>query len=79
MISAWESLAPTKSFFGMTLGQFKTALQPSLTARELIKDLENQLTQAQNQRDAADEVALAKIQESWPASTPIQPKAQTAR
>src|SRR4051812_45652388 len=62
MISAWESLAPTKSFFGMTLDQFKTAMQPSLAARELIKDLENQLTQAQNQRDANDEGALAKMQ-----------------
>jgi hypothetical protein len=62
MISGWESLAPTKSYFGMTLDQFKTAMQPSLAARELIKDLDNQLTQAQNQRDAADEVALTKMQ-----------------
>ena len=61
-ISGWESLAPTKSFFGMTLDQFKTEMQPPLAARELIKDLENQLTQAQNQRDAADEVSVAKMQ-----------------
>jgi hypothetical protein len=60
--SGWESLAPTKSFFGMTLDQFKTAVQPSRDARERIKDLENQLTQAINERDAADEVSLAKIQ-----------------
>ena len=62
MISGWESLAATKSFFGMTLDQFKTAVAPSLAARELIKDLENQLTQAMNQRDAADEVSVAKMQ-----------------
>ena len=61
-ISGWESLAPAKSFFGMTLEQFKTAVQPSLAARELIKDLENQLAQAINQRDAADEVSVAKMQ-----------------
>ena len=60
--SGWESLAPTKSYFGMTLDQFKTAVQPSLAARELIKDLENQLTHAVNQRDAADEVSLEKVQ-----------------
>ena len=60
--SGWESLAPTKSYFGMTLDQFKTAVQPSLAARERIKDLENQLAQAINQRDAADEVSLEKIQ-----------------
>ena len=62
MISGWESLAPAKSFFGMTLDQFKTAVEPSLAARELIKDLENQLTQAINQRDTADEVSVAKMQ-----------------
>ena len=62
MISGWESLAATKSFFGMTRDQFKTAVAPSLDARELIKDLENQLTQAINQRDAADEVSVAKMQ-----------------
>ena len=62
MVGGWESLAPTKSFFGMTLEQFKTAMQPSLAARELIKDLENQLTHAINQRDAADEVSLTKMQ-----------------
>jgi len=61
-ISGWESLARTKSFFGMTLDQFKTAVQPSLDARELIKDLENQLTQAINQRDAADAVSVEKMQ-----------------
>jgi len=62
MLSGWESLASTKSFFGMTLDQFKTAVQPSLDARELIKDLENQLTHAINQRDAADAVSLEKMQ-----------------
>jgi len=62
MRSGWESLAPTKSYFGMTLDQFKTTVQPSIAARELIKDLENQLTHAINQRDAADEVSLEKMQ-----------------
>ena len=62
MLSGWESLARTKSYFGMTLDQFKTAVQPSLDARELIKDLENQLTHAINQRDAADAVSLEKMQ-----------------
>jgi len=62
MISGWESLAPTKSYFGMTLEQFKTTMQPSVATRELIRDLENQLTHAINQRDAADEVSLTKMQ-----------------
>ena len=61
-ISGWESLAPTKSFGGMTLDQFKTAVAPSLAARETIANLENQLVQAKNQRDTADEGSLAKVQ-----------------
>jgi hypothetical protein len=61
-INGWESLARTKSFAGSTLDQFKTIVGPSLAAREKIADLEIQLTQAINQRDAADEVSLAKIQ-----------------
>ena len=61
-ISALESLAPTKSFGGMTLDQFKTGVAPSLAARETIANLENQLVQAKNQRDTADEVSLAKVQ-----------------
>ena len=61
-ISGWESLAATKSFAGMTLDQFKTTVEPSLSARETIADLENQMTLAINQRDTADQVSLAKIQ-----------------
>jgi hypothetical protein len=60
-INAWETLAPAKTFAGMTLDQFKTVVEPSLVARETIANLENQLTQAKNQRDTADEVSLAKI------------------
>ena len=60
--SAWETLAPTKSFGGMTLAQFQAAVQPSQAARERIADLEAQVTQAQAERDRADEQSLAKAQ-----------------
>jgi hypothetical protein len=46
----------------MTFAQFETAVTPAKAARERIEDLQDQLTQALNQRDAADEAALAKIQ-----------------
>lgn len=39
MINAWETLAPTKSFGGMTLAQCKTAAQPAVDAREQIENL----------------------------------------
>jgi hypothetical protein len=62
MINAWETLAPDKSFGGMTLAQFRAAAQPALDARQRIDDLEDQRTQAQADRDRADEDFLAKAQ-----------------
>ena len=62
MLSAWETLRPDKSFGGMTLEQFRDAVRPALTARELIEALEEQMTQALNNRDTADEVALEKAE-----------------
>ena len=62
ILNAWETLAPNKSFGGMTLAQFQTAVQPSRAARQRIDDLEARLTQAQAERDRADEESLAKAQ-----------------
>jgi hypothetical protein len=62
MLNAWETLAPGKSFGAMTLAQFQAAAQPAQAARQRIEDLEDQLTQAINEREAADEQFLAKAQ-----------------
>ncbi|MBA2732351.1 MAG: hypothetical protein H0U54_05615 [Acidobacteria bacterium] len=62
MINAWETLAPDKSFGGMTLAQFKAAAQPALDARQQIDDLEDKLKQAMTDRDNADSVVTAKSQ-----------------
>ena len=51
---AWRSLRASKTFAGMTLQQFETAIKPSLDARAKIADCENQLTAAQSARDIAD-------------------------
>ena len=61
-INAWSTLAPDKSFGGMTLAQSKTACAPSTEAREEIDELENRLTQAIARRDAADANTIAKMQ-----------------
>lgn len=61
IINAWETLRPTKSFAGMTLEQFKTAVKPSADARTEIEKLDAQLASAQNRRDDADEDSLATI------------------
>ncbi|HWT01730.1 MAG TPA: hypothetical protein VN256_15900 [Pyrinomonadaceae bacterium] len=62
ILNAWETLAPDKSFGGMTLAQFRAAAQPALDARQRVEDLEDQLSQAQTDRDRADEDLLAKAQ-----------------
>jgi hypothetical protein len=46
----------------MTLDQFKAQTAPSFTKRELIADLDTQMAQAINDRDAADEISLALLQ-----------------
>ena len=62
MLTAWETLAAAKSFGGMTLDQFRTAAAPAQEARQRIADLESQMTQAINARDAADAAFNAKAQ-----------------
>ncbi|HEX8491655.1 MAG TPA: hypothetical protein VF658_02330 [Pyrinomonadaceae bacterium] len=62
MISGWETLAPEKSFGGLTLTQFRAAAQPSLDARERIDNLENQSRQALSDREDADEAFLEKAE-----------------
>ena len=61
-VNAWEQLVAGKKFGGMSLDQFKDVIAPSRNARALIDQLQNQLTQAINQREEADDVSLNKIQ-----------------
>lgn len=62
ILNAWETIAPTKSFGGMTLAQFRTAAQPSLDARQELDDLEDRRTQLITQRDQADDLLLEVMQ-----------------
>ena len=62
--SAWEDLRPGKSFAGLTLVQFKAAMQPALDARTTISNLENLLSAASSARDDKDKEAceiIAKV------------------
>ena len=63
MLTAWGNLASAKSFSGTTLDQFRALVAPAQEARGRIADLESQMTQAINERDAADAVWLAKAQQ----------------
>lgn len=62
MIKAWETLAPDETFAGMTLPQFKAAVQPSYTARDEIAALEAQVNGKLAQRDVSDKVSVQKAQ-----------------
>ena len=61
-VLGWETLAPTAKFAGMTLAEFKTAVQPSQAARDLIVTLDQQMKAAINARDDADKASLEKVQ-----------------
>jgi hypothetical protein len=54
--NAWRTLAPDKSFGGMTLAQFETACAPSNTKRAAVAELEERLRAAKADRDTADDV-----------------------
>ena len=60
MLNAWRTLAPDKSFAGMTLAQFEAATAPSTAARQKIDALEAQLAEAYAERDRADEAFETK-------------------
>ena len=62
MINAWRTLAPQKSFGGMTLSQFQEAAEPSRDLRLRIEDYQNYITQGLTERDHADAAFLAKAQ-----------------
>ncbi|HEY0173867.1 MAG TPA: hypothetical protein VGB98_22825 [Pyrinomonadaceae bacterium] len=55
MLNAWRTLAPDKTFAGMTLAQFEATTAPSTAARRKIDALEAQLAEAYAERDRADE------------------------
>jgi len=62
IINAWQTLASTKTFAGMTLAQFKAVVKPSYDTREDLLALDEQSNAKQAERDSADETSLTKAQ-----------------
>lgn len=62
MLNAWRTLAPEKTFGGMTLAQFEAVAAPALDARRRIDDLDNQRAQISAERERADEAFNNKAQ-----------------
>ncbi|WP_395142670.1 hypothetical protein [Armatimonas sp.] len=61
-IIAWETLAPDKSFGGMTLVQFKATVKPSQDARQRIRILDTQMTDAIKDRETGDEAVAEALE-----------------
>jgi hypothetical protein len=61
LIDAWGTVRPAKTFAGMTLEQFKAKVQPSLTARDQLKNLRTQTTDSQVQRQHSDAASLEAV------------------
>jgi hypothetical protein len=59
--NAWKTLAPDKSFGGMTYVQFETAIAPSFTTRQQLEENDDQRTQLLTARADADEASLTKV------------------
>lgn len=60
IVAAWRTLAPNKTFGGMTLMQFEEECLPSREARNAIEELEDRMTKALAARDTADVNTTAK-------------------
>jgi hypothetical protein len=61
-LGAWTNLAPDKQFGGMNKEDFEASVNASKSARNLIKTIENQLTNALALREQRDQEALVKLQ-----------------
>jgi hypothetical protein len=60
-LQAWDTLAPTKTFGGHTLGDIQQLAGISETARETIDDLDTQMAGAIQARDDNDDTILAAL------------------
>lgn len=60
--NAWKTLAPEKSFGGMTLAEFEVFVNDSMAERAVLSQLEDQMKQVIAARDNSDSIGLAKAQ-----------------
>ncbi|MDQ4121269.1 MAG: hypothetical protein M3209_07475 [Acidobacteriota bacterium] len=61
VLNAWKTLAPAKTFAGVTLAEFETQVNTSLTPRQRLVALEDEKLQQMTTRDAADQITMNKI------------------
>lgn len=60
--NAWKTLAPDKSFGGMTLAEFEAQIEKSLTPRRRLIEIADEEIQQQTIRDTEDAITMGKLQ-----------------
>ena len=60
--NAWKTLKPEKTFGGMSLSEFESFVGACRTTRDAVRESETRLGDALTERDAKDDLALAKAQ-----------------
>lgn len=61
VLHAWATIRSEETFAGMSLAQFREAVQPSLAARERLALHQSQAEAAAAQRDEADEATMELV------------------
>ena len=60
ILTAWRTLAPDKTFGGMTLAQYEEQCAKSDAPRERLEELEDEMKQEQTNRSTVDSVTMKK-------------------
>ena len=62
VLNAWKTLAPDKSFGGMTVVQYEEQVNKSLAPRRRLEELEDERLQQFALRDTMDEKTIGDVQ-----------------
>jgi len=62
ILNAWKTLAPGKSFGGITLAEFQALAKPAQDAVALLEELDDRRTELLNQRDDAYAAFFAQVE-----------------
>ncbi len=63
VLNAWKTLAPDKTFGGMTAAQFETQINKSLAPRQRLIEIEDERMLEQTLREAQDMMTMNNVQQ----------------
>jgi hypothetical protein len=62
VLIAWRTIAPEKTFGGMTLAQYEAQVNNSLAPRQRLLEIADEVIEQQALRESEDEVTLKKVE-----------------